>query len=61
MKTISIPDLQKVRIPDFSLEKQLSIGEEFKMLNLELKAVKQRHRDILKEKLNIIKGGIWCL
>lgn len=58
MKTISIPDLQKVRIPDFSLEKQLSIGEEFKMLNLELKAVKQRHRDILKEKLNIIKGGI---
>ena len=61
MKTISIPDLQKVRIPDFSLEKQLSIGEEFKMLNLELKTVKQRHRDILKEKLNIIKGGIWCL
>ena len=55
MKTISISDLKKVRIPIITREEQNAVGKEYALLNSELKALKQRHVDILKEKSNIIK------
>lgn len=58
MKTISIRDLEKVKIPKISMEKQIEIGENFVLLNSELKAVKRRAEEIAKERLSIFEGGI---
>lgn len=58
MKTISIRDLEKVKIPKISMEKQIEIGENFVLLNSEFKAIKKRAEEIAKERLNIFEGGI---
>lgn len=58
MKTISIRDLEKVKIPKISMEKQIEIGENFVLLNSEFKAIKKRAEEIAKEKLNIFEGSI---
>lgn len=58
MKTISIRDLEKVKIPKISMEKQIKIGENFVLLNSEFKAIKKRAEEIAKERLNIFEVGI---
>lgn len=58
MKTISIRDLEKVKIPKISMEKQIEIGNQFVLLNSEFKAIKKRAEEIAKERLNIFEGGI---
>ena len=58
MKTISIRDLEKVKIPKISMEKQIEIGESFVLLNSEFKAIKKRAEEIAKERLDIFEGGI---
>lgn len=58
MKTISIRDLEKVKIPKISMEKQIEIGKKFVLLNLEDKAIRKRAKEISKEKLNIFQEGI---
>lgn len=58
MKTISIKDLGKVKIPKVSMEKQIEIGEAFVLLNSEFKAIKKRAEDIAKERLDIFEGEI---
>ncbi|MGO3019172.1 MAG: N-6 DNA methylase [Anaerococcus sp.] len=58
MKTISIRDLEKVKIPKISMEKQIEIGKKFVLLNLEDKSIRKRAKEISKEKLNIFQEGI---
>lgn len=58
MKTISIRDLEKVKIPKINMEKQIEIGESFVLLNSEFKAIKKRAEEIAKERLDIFEGGI---
>ena len=58
MKTISIKDLEKVKIPKISMEKQIEIGNQFVLLNSEFKAIKKRTDEIIEERLNMFEGGI---
>lgn len=60
MKTISIRDLEKIKIPDLSIENQKEIAAKFNLLNAEFKAIKKRTKEITKERLNLFEGGIWC-
>lgn len=58
MKTINMRDLEKVKIPKISIEKQIEIGEKFVLLNSEFKVIKKRAEEIAKERLDIFEGGI---
>ncbi len=58
MKTINIRDLEKVKIPRISTEKQIEIGEKFVLLNSEFKVIKKRAEEISKERLEMFDGGI---
>lgn len=58
MKTINIRDLEKVKIPKISMEKQIEIGENFVLLNSEFKVIKKRAEEIAKERLDIFEGGV---
>lgn len=58
MKTINMRDLEKVKIPQISIEKQIEIGEKFVLLNSEFKVIKKRAEEIAKERLDIFEGGI---
>lgn len=60
MKTISIRDLEKIKVPRLSREEQEKIAYDFNLLKSELQAVKKRTLEIQKERLNIFEGGIWC-
>lgn len=55
MKTISIRDLEKVKIPKVSKEKQVEIGRKFTSLNDEFKCIKEREREIAEEKLTLFE------
>ena len=58
MKTISIRDLERIKIPKISMEKQIEIGNQFVLLNSEFKAIKKRTYEIIEERLNMFEGGI---
>lgn len=58
MKTISIRDLERIKIPKISMEKQIEIGNQFVLLNSEFKAIKKRTDEIIEERLNMFEGGI---
>lgn len=58
MKTISIRDLEKIKVPRMSRSVQDKIAKEFNLLNSEFKAIKKRNSEIQKERLNIFEGGI---
>ena len=58
MKTISIRDLEKIKVPRLSREEQEKIAYDFNLLKSELQAVKKRTLEIQKERLNIFEGGI---
>lgn len=58
MKTISIRDLERIKIPKINMEKQTKIGNQFVLLNSEFKAIKKRTDEIIEERLNMFEGGI---
>ncbi|NLL90825.1 MAG: N-6 DNA methylase [Ruminococcaceae bacterium] len=58
MKTINLRDLEKVKIPKISMEKQIEIGKKFVLLNSEFKVIKKRAEEIARERMNIFEGGI---
>lgn len=58
MKTISMRDFEKVKIPKLSMEKQNELAKKFRLLNLEFKSIKKRAKDIENERLNMFEGNI---
>jgi type I restriction enzyme M protein len=58
MKTINLRDLEKVKIPKISMEKQIEIGKKFVLLNSEFKVIRKRAEEIARERMNIFEGGI---
>lgn len=58
MKTISIRDLERIKIPKVSMEKQKEIGNDFILLNSEFKAIKKRTEEIIEDRMNMFEGGI---